>query len=78
MNQYVKIAVLENEVEAQLLKAMLEERNIPHVMRSYHDPAYDGIFQITKGWGRIEAEEKDREEIEQLLQDLRSSDSESN
>ena len=55
MDEYQKIVVLENEIEAQLMDSILTEHNIPHRMRSYHDSAYDGIYQAQKGWGHIEA-----------------------
>lgn len=71
MNDAQKIAVLENEVEANLLASILEERNIPHVINSYHDIAYDGVFQFTKGWGVINAPLAHKETILEILQDIR-------
>ena len=71
MENYKKIAVLENEIEAQLLESILIERNVPHIMRSYHDAAYDGIFQFQKGWGVVSAPVKYEEEIKEILADLR-------
>ena len=50
---YVKVDILENEIEAQLLDSILNERNIPHHIQSYHDTAYDGLFQAQKGWGCV-------------------------
>ncbi len=55
MEEFKKILVLGNEIEARLMDSVLTERNIPHIMKSYHDSAYDGIFQAHKGWGHIEA-----------------------
>ena len=71
MEDYVKIAVLENEIEAQLLDSILNEREVPHIMRSYYDTAYDGLFQTQKGWGRVEAPDAFRVEIMEILSDLR-------
>lgn len=71
MNQeFVKIIIFENEVEARHLEAILKERNIPHLIRSYHDLVYDGIFQTQKGWGHLEAPEQFRQEIEEISDDL--------
>ncbi|HNR69499.1 MAG TPA: hypothetical protein PKN04_15455 [bacterium] len=70
MTEYVKIAILNDEVQANLLKAMLEERQIPFRLHSYHDFAYDGIFQNQKGWGHVEAPKKYRQLILDLLQDM--------
>ena len=69
-DRLVRIARLENEVQSLLLAALLEERGIPHVIRSYHDSAYDGVFQSTLGWGCVEAQEKFRAEILAALRDL--------
>ena len=69
--QFVKIAVLRNEVEARLLDSILDERSIPHLIRSYYDSAYNGLFQSQKGWGRLEAAEEDKQEILEILEDLR-------
>lgn len=63
MEEIVKIATIENEVQAQLLSSILEERDIPHFIKSYHDSAYDGLFQGQKGWGHIEAPADFEEEI---------------
>jgi hypothetical protein len=71
MEDYTKIATLENEIEAGLLDSILMERNIPHFMRSYYDTAYDGLFQTQKGWGYVSAPERYREEITEILADLR-------
>ena len=67
-----KIAVLDNMVQAKILESMLKERGIPHVMKSYHDAAYDGLFQDAKGWGHVEAPEEHCSEILALFDDLRA------
>lgn len=71
MEEYTRIAVLENEIEASLLESVLIERGIPHLMRSYHDTAYDGLFQTQKGWGIVSAPDSCHEEISEILADLR-------
>lgn len=70
MDEFKKILVLENEIEARLLDSILEERGIPHRIRSYYDSAYDGIFQLQKGWGIVLAPETYKEEIEAIYRDL--------
>ncbi len=71
MTEFVKIATIENAIEAQIVQSVLDERRIPHRIRSYHDTAYDGLFQMQKGWGVIYAHNADRREIEEILQSLR-------
>ncbi len=70
MEEFKKILTLENEIEARLLDSVLNERNIPHRIRSYYDSAYDGIFQTQKGWGAVLAPPQYQEEIELIYRDL--------
>jgi len=65
-----RIAVLDNVVEAQLLGTELTARGIPHLMRSYHDSAYDGIYQFMQGWGHVEASADYQVEILEILNGL--------
>jgi hypothetical protein len=75
MEDYKKAAILENQFEAQLLTSVLSERGISHRLRSYHDTAFDGLFQTQKGWGYVSASEKDHSEIKEILADLRRNNS---
>ena len=70
METLKKILVLENDVEAQLLDSVLTQRDIPHIMRSYHDAAMDGIFQAHKGWGHVESEARYADEIIEIYREL--------
>ena len=63
MEKLEKILVLNNEFEAKLLEEILQEKNIPYITRSYHDSAYDGLWQLQTGWGHIEAPEEFADEI---------------
>jgi hypothetical protein len=69
--RFEKIAVLDNEVQAELLDEVLSGRGIPHIMQSYHDSALDGLFQAGKGWGAILAPESFKEEILADLADIK-------
>ena len=70
MKEFKKIQILENEIEARLLDSVLNERDIPHRIKSYHDSAYDGIYQAQNGWGVVEAPLSYKEEIISIYQDL--------
>jgi hypothetical protein len=63
MNNPVKILMLSNEIEAMLLDEILTEKKIPHIIRSYHDSALDGLWQTQSGWGHVEAPEEYKNEI---------------
>ena len=71
MEEYKKVATLENEIESQLLDSILNERNIPHLITSYYDTAYDGLYQTQKGWGYISAPEAYVKEIQEIISYLR-------
>jgi hypothetical protein len=74
MTDFKKVAVLDNQTEAKLMESVLNERGIPHIIKSYYDSAYDGLFQAQKGWGHIAAEEEHKEEIKAILNELRNMD----
>ncbi|MBC8385233.1 MAG: hypothetical protein H8E57_06915 [Candidatus Cloacimonetes bacterium] len=67
---FKKILVLNNEIEANLMKTELSKREIPHIIRSYHDSAYDGLFQMQKGWGIIKAPEEFEDRIKEIQRDI--------
>jgi hypothetical protein len=69
---FIKIAVLENAIEAQLLSSVLTQYEIAHRLRSYHDTAYDGLFQLQKGWGEIYGPHDVRLQVLDALVELRS------
>jgi hypothetical protein len=71
MEKLEKIAVLDSEVQAELVDSVLSERGIPHLMQSYHDSALDGIYQARAGWGHIEATLDSREEILAVIEELK-------
>ena len=64
--------MLRNEVEASLVDAILKEDGVPHVVLSYRDRAYSGIWQYQYGWGHIEAPPRFRSGIRALLAVMRS------
>jgi hypothetical protein len=63
MSNSIKILMFKNQVEALLLDEILTEKQIPHMIRSYHDSAYDGLWQTKTGWGHVEAPEEFADEI---------------
>jgi hypothetical protein len=64
-----KILTLNSEIEALRIKDILDSNEIQHIIRSYHDTAYDGLFQNQYGWGVLEADEKDEARILDLLKE---------
>ncbi|HAM08757.1 MAG: hypothetical protein A2X05_00600 [Bacteroidetes bacterium GWE2_41_25] len=70
MSAPVKILTFGNEFEAMLLDGLLTEKNIPHIIRSYHDSVYDGLWQTQSSWGHIEAPEEYRDEIMEIFKEM--------
>lgn len=66
-----RIKVIESQLEALRIKDLLEGEGIPHLIRSYHDSAYDGVFQTQYGWGVLLAEEEYQEKIEKVLDGIK-------
>ena len=69
---FVRISGLDNAIEAQLVTSILAERGIPHQVRSHHDTAYDGLYQMQKGWGEILAPESCRSKIREIIYEVRA------
>lgn len=63
-----RILTINSEIEALRIRDILDEDGISYMIRSFHDSAYDGIFQNYLGWGVLEAEEKDEARILDLLE----------
>jgi len=70
MSKTERILVFDNEIEAGLLSEILNTKQIPHMIRSFHDSAYDGLFQVQAGWGILEAPEEYRDEILKLYEEM--------
>lgn len=63
--------MLDNAIEAQRISAILEEENIPHQIVSFHDTAYDGLFQSQKGWGHISTPPEYVERVEEIYREMK-------
>ncbi len=53
MGNYVKILVVENKFEADLVSQALKEEGIPVMVRKFSDTAYDSLYIPQKGWASI-------------------------
>ncbi len=63
----------ENDAEALALKAVLTEHDIYCEVVSFHDTAYDGLYQSQYGWGVIKVREKDYEKAQKIIAEWKSS-----
>jgi hypothetical protein len=63
---------LDNQVEASLLDAMLQQDGVPHLVRSYQDRAYGRLWQFQNGWGYVETPAQYAGGVRALLTLIRS------
>jgi len=63
----------ENEAEANVIKSVLEENGISAEIKSFHDTAYDGLFQSQYGWGLILVSESDFAEAQRIVKEWSNS-----
>lgn len=61
----------ENEAEANVIKSVLKEHGIHAEIQSFHDTAYDGLFQSQYGWGLIRVSEADFNEAKRVVKEWR-------
>ncbi len=71
---FVTIDVIDNAIEAQLISSILTEQEIPHQIISHHDTAYDGLYQLQKGWGEIKGPQRRKTAIQKILDEIRNTD----
>ncbi len=71
-DEYTRVAMLENEVEAELLEGILKDEGIPFLIRSYRDSAYNVLFQLSEGWGYVASYQDYKDRILQILSGIRN------
>jgi hypothetical protein len=66
-DSWVKAGTVENRFEGDRISQALQEAGIPFLIKSFLDTAYDGLYIPQKGWGVVLVSEKNREEAERLI-----------
>ncbi|MFW6361907.1 MAG: hypothetical protein ACOC2R_09170 [Spirochaetota bacterium] len=64
------VIAIEKEIDARYLESVLQDREIPYHMVSYHDSAYAGLFQMEHGWGHVEVPLEQVNEVERLYKQV--------
>lgn len=65
--------VLDNESQADVIVSMFEQEGIPFTVVSHFNSAYDGLFQMSTGWGHLEIPEEFRARAEEVMNNYRES-----
>ena len=66
-----KLTALENRFEADVVSEALSREGVRHVVRTFEDSAYDGLFVTQKGYGIILVEEEDFARAEEIVKDIK-------
>ena len=61
------VAKPDNEAEALAIESLLRDSDIECLVRSFHDTAYDGIYQAQYGWGTISVHERDYDQAKMIV-----------
>lgn len=70
---FIKVLVLEHELEALMMQEILEERGVPYFVHSLQDQAYGNLWQQQYGWGHLLASERDAPLVRMLYAELKAS-----
>jgi putative ATPase len=65
----ISIYTPDNIVELTRIKSILDEHNIPVMVQSFNDSAYDGIYTLQKGMAKIWVYEKDAQYAKEIVKD---------
>jgi hypothetical protein len=71
MDPWVKAGTVENRFEGDRISQTLQEAGIPFLIKSFLDTAYNGLYIPQKGWGVVMVSEKNREEAERLITEVK-------
>jgi len=70
-DQWAKVGTVENRFEGDRISQALQDAGIPFLIKSFLDTAYDGLYIPQKGWGVVMVPEKDSEEAERLISEVK-------
>jgi deoxyribose-phosphate aldolase len=66
----VLLRKLDNRFEADVVSAALKAAGVPHLLRTYEDTAYDGLYISQKGFGDVYVDPEHQARAEEVLNDL--------
>jgi hypothetical protein len=70
MEHFEKILRLDNAFEAERMREVLEEKNIPYSIIERTDSALGGISELEFGWGYIEAPPDKGDEVLKIYREI--------
>ena len=70
---WVKAGIVENRFEGDRISQSLHEAEIPFMVKSFLDTAYDGLYVPQKGWGMVLVPESFLGEAEKIISEVKKS-----
>ena len=70
---WIKAGIVENRFEGDRISQSLHEAEIPFMIKSFVDTAYDGLYIPQKGWGMVLVPEGYLEEAEKTIDEVKKS-----
>jgi hypothetical protein len=70
---WIKAGVVENRFEGDRISQSLREAEIPFMIKSFLDTAYDGLYVPQKGWGIVLVPEALVDEAESIISEVKKS-----
>jgi ketol-acid reductoisomerase len=71
LGNFIKIFVVENQFEADLVSQALQEEGIPMMLKKFSDTAYDGLYIPQKGWAAIMVPEECKALAEKVVNEFK-------
>ena len=62
----------ENAAEANVIKMILAEKGVYAEVKSFHDTAYDGLYQSQYGWGVIRVSDSDLLKARKIIEEWKN------
>jgi len=71
MERWVKAGTVDTRFEGDRVAQALKEAEIPFMIKSFHDTAYDGLYVLQKGWGAVLVPQEFQEQTEAVIADIK-------
>ena len=70
---WIKAGIVENRFEGDRISHSLQEAEIPFMIKSFLDTAYDGLYVPQKGWGMVLVPEAFVEDAKKVISEVKES-----
>jgi hypothetical protein len=73
MARWVKAGIVDNRFEGDRVSQVLNEAEIPFLIKSFLDTAYDGLYVPQNGWGAVMVPEEFEDEAKRVISEVKRS-----